>query len=489
MKINLIKKSLQAILKSATGWKLENVFLVIFLMFGIFFVAIVPPGWNTDEPDHTYRIYQLSVGNLFSEEVISPMGNRAFGGEVPSGLVDLYKDAGVRDAGASAVDETQKATELLAISPNILRYENNGTYTSINFSGAALYSPVTYALYIPVYLLGKALSLSFFSTLIIARIVGLIATALAFYFAIKHIRIGKWALFVVGLLPTTIIQAASVGADAPLTAISVLFIAYVVNLIFSTNPLRNRHYLILAGLGIILTLIKLAYAPFVLLILAIPIIRRDFNRRSLLTAAIAIAVALIPSIVWTGLVAYIDTNSNLQANFPLQKEFILTEPYTYLKTLYYTFFTPEQAPLEGLFGTAIWGSVSLPAIFTYLAISACLISTAVKDRREIKLMKITRYKNFAWRLSLLFVSIVTAVLIATVLYIYSSTVYQSTIIGLQARYFIPLVPLVLLAVYGNFYKNQKIMKISILILATIILIGTAFIMYHRLYQTLPLLLR
>lgn len=489
MKIDQIKNYLLAIIKSIKKWKLEKVFLIIFLTFGLFFAFIIPPGWNTDEPDHSYRIYQLSVGNLFSEQVVSPMGNRAFGGEVPKGLVDLYKDAGVRDAGSSAVDKTQKADLLIANHPGILSYGNDGNFTSINFSGAALYSPVTYALYIPIYLLGKVFSLSFFSTLIIARIVGLLASAAAFYFAIKYIRIGKWALFVVGLLPTTIIQAASVGADAPLTAVSVLFLAYAVNSIFYTKPLTNRRYLILATLGIVLTLIKLAYAPFMLLIMAIPLIRKEFNRRAILTALVAIIIALTPSVIWTGLVSYVDTNSNLQANFPLQKEFIVTEPYSYLKTVYYTFFTPEQAPLEGLFGTAIWGSVTLPAIFTYLAVGACLISTAIRDQRETVLDRIKKYQNYTWRLSLLAVSMVTALLIATVLYIYSSTVYQSTIIGLQARYFIPLLPLLLIAVYGNFYKNQKIMKIIVISLVILILIGTAFIVYHRLYQTLPILLK
>lgn len=489
MKKNFLRGRLSSVRSYLAKLAIEKIFLVLFLAFGLVFVAIIPPGWNTDEPDHTYRIYQLSVGNLFSEEVTSPLGNRAFGGQVPSGLVNLYKDAGVRDAGASAVDATQKARDLYKQNPEMAKYTYDGTLSEINFSGAALYSPVTYAIYIPVYLAGKLFSLSFLSTLIIARIIGLIITGLAFYFAIKHIKVGKWAILVIGLLPTTVIQAASVGADAPLIATSVLFVMYAVNRIFQKDPVTNKQFAVLALLGALLTFMKLAYAPFVLLILAMPFIKKSFNKKSIIAALIAVCIALVPSIIWTMSVSYIDTNSNLQADFSLQKEFILTDPYSYLKTIYYTFFTPERAPLEGMFGTAIWGSVTLPAIFTYLAVAIAVLSISVRDKREQAIEKVGIFFNRAWRISLLLVSAMTVVLIATVLYIYSSTLYQSTIIGLQSRYFVPLLPLILIAAYGNFYKKQNFIKFIILFVITVILIGMVLIVYHRLYQTLPLLLR
>lgn len=483
-----MKPSLSLIWGKMKSIKLEKLFLILFFGFGLLFVAMVPPGWNTDEPDHTYRIYQLSAGNLLSEPVISPMGNRAFGGDVPSGLVNLYKDAGVRDAGSKAVDKTQKARGLADTHPEMLSYKNDGTFTSINFSGAALYSPITYAIYIPVFLVGQLLSLPFFAMVIIARVIGLIATGFAFYFAIKYIKIGKWILFVVGLLPTTVIQAASVGADAPLITLSVLFLAYAMNVILAKGPTTIKQYAILALFGMLLTFMKLAYAPFVLLILAIPFITRNINRRQILLAVAGCVAALVPAIIWTMMVSYVDTNSNLQANFPLQKEFILSEPIVYLKTLFYTFFTPEQAPLEGMFGTAIWGSVTLPAIFTYVAVAASVLTIGIKDNREVTIKKNDNYRNVAWRIALLAVAALTVLLIATVLYIYSSTLYQSTIIGLQSRYFIPLIPLILLAGYGNFVKNQKIVKIAIVGAVLFMLLGAVAVMYHRLYQTLPLLL-
>lgn len=477
------------ILNILRNMKLETIFLIIFLGFGTIFVFMIPPGWNTDEPDHTYRIYQLSTGNLFSEKVTSPAGFKAYGGSVSSGLVNMYDDAGVKVAGADAVNGAVKVDTLYESHPNILKYKDDGALTSINFSGAALYSPITYALYIPIFLMGKFLSFPFFITIMAARLIGLFATGIAFYFAIKHIKIGKWIIFVVGLLPVTVVQSASVGADAPLIAVSVLFVAYVTNVIFSKTQPTIKQYGLLAIIGLLLTVIKLAYAPLTLLILAIPLVRNKISKRSLLLAVTAILIAVIPGLIWTSMVSYVDTNSNLQSNFPLQQEFILSNPILYLKTLYYTFFTNEQAPLDGLFGNAIWGSVPLPAIFSYLAVCVGLSAVGVKNSREIVLGKANNVRKNLWRVSFLGVCIITAVLISTVLYVYSSTLYQSSIIGLQARYFIPLLPLILLAFYGNFFKNQKSIKVVIMCLCTFILIGAVLTTYHRLYQTLPTLLR
>lgn len=480
------KKYLQRLWIRLRSFKLETIFLVIFLPFGLLFVAMIPPGWNTDEPDHTYRIYQLSRGNLLSEPVISPFGNHAFGGEVPAGLVNLYKDAGVRDAGASAVDKTKKANDLVESHPDITKYKSNGEKTNINFSGAALYSPVTYAFYIPVFWIGKLFSLSFFSILIIARIVGLLAVGLTIYFAIKYIKVGKWIVFFVGLLPTTIIQAASVGADGVLIGAALAFTAYWVNCVFNKSGIGLRHYLVLGLIGAILALMKLAYAPMLLLILVLPfVVRARVTKKSIITALIVTILALVPALVWTLMVSYIDTNSNLQANFPLQKEFILEHPLTYLKTLYYTFLTPMQTPLEGMYGTAIWGSVSLPAAFTFIASAIAVLTTTVKDPRELSLSRLSARSRTIWRVSLLATVAVTTTVIATALYIYSSTLHQSSIIGLQARYFVPLLPLILLGIYGNFIKNQKIVKVAIILTSTFLLIGMALIVYQRLYQVIP----
>lgn len=469
--------------------KIENLFLVIFLLFGFLFVFIIPPGWNTDEPDHTYRIAQLASADLLSEPVTSPYGNRAFGGQVPQSLVGFYTELGVRDAGANAINTGQRINDLYVTHPQIKGFEYSGKTTAINFSGAALYSPVTYAPYLPSFIIGKQFSISLYHTILIARICGLLFVAAILYISIKKILFGKWIIFAVGLLPIVLVQATTIGADGPAIAVAILFLTVFVNTIFKRKKVTIRQYLLLMAIGIILALIKIGYTPLVGLIFFIPFITNDYKSiRNVGIATGATVFAVLPAFLWSRAVSYIDTNSNLQANFPLQESFILHQPLIYIKTLFYTFFSDVQSPMHNLFGTSVWASASLPDILAYLAVAILVVSALVTSSRDIHVEHFFKKFPLFWRIGLLVLSVFTAIFISTILYIYSSSLKQSSISGIQARYFIPLIPFVLIALYGNTLRRQKGPKWFIVISSIVMLLGMLFVVYHRLYQNLPTIL-
>lgn len=466
---------------------MEKLFLLVFLFFGIIFVAIIPPGWNTDETSHTYRIYQLSEGNLLSEQVVTPRtGLKAYGGEVPAGLVRLYDKTGANEPGSVGNPNRKIERDLYKNKTDLLKLKKDGQRTSINFSGAALYSPVSYLIYLPVFWLGDLLSMPFFWIVMLSRVVGLILTGAAFFWAIKLIPVGKWILFATGLIPTVVAQAATVGADAPQMALCVLFIALVARLLFTSKKPGWLHYGTFAILGAALVLIKFAYAPILLLLLAVPFIKRGFrDRRNILLSLLVIVIAIVPGLIWAQLVSYIDINSNPQANFAAQKAFILNEPLTYLNTLYHTFFTnTPMPPLNNILGSFIWDSAYLPAIYAYLGSAAVVLSLFVKSLREKSSTLIPKQNYRLWRGSLIVTSFATVILIATALYVYSTPLRQSYIFSIQSRYFIPLLPMILLVFYGNFAKNHRVVKGSIVVLNCIALLGAVLTIYARLYQTL-----
>jgi hypothetical protein len=59
-------------------------FLVVLAVFGACFVALIPPGWNSDEPNHLFRAEQMSQGQLFPEVWTGADGSIQSGGEVPT---------------------------------------------------------------------------------------------------------------------------------------------------------------------------------------------------------------------------------------------------------------------------------------------------------------------------------------------------------------------------------------------------------------------
>lgn len=469
--------------------RLENLFISLFIVFGLFFVFMIPPGWNTDEPDHTYRISQLASGDLFSEKVVSPYGDKAYGGNVSTNLIKLYTESGVRDAGANAINTGQRVNTLYKDHPRILTYKDDGTKAPINFSGAALYSPLSYLLYLPVFIIGNITGMTFYAIIIISRIIGVLAVGFSFFYAIKRIAVGKWIVFAIGLLPVVIVQAATVGADAPSFALSILFVTFIVNAVFAKDRPTLKTYGILTVLGIALGLIKIGYAPMVVLVLSVPIVRGLWrDKKQLITAVLAVIASFIPALIWTKKVSYIDTNSNLQANFHLQEHFILHHPIIFTKTLYYTFFTNQQSPFANIFGDPVWASAHLPMVFSFLALTSIVMSLFVGDKLAKHFRPFSTKSLWIWRFVMIAIPVFTAIFIATILYIYSTTTYQSSISGIQARYFVPLLPFILIPLYGNFVKNQRVPKTAIICISVIVLVGMVLTVYHRLYQVLPTLL-
>ena len=449
-------------------------------------MLITPPGWGTDEPSHTYRVYQLSSGDIRSEKVIDD-GYLTYGGQVPTNLVKFFDQTGV-NAPNAPLEPTVKVNGLYSKNPNIRNIKDDGQRRLASFSGAALYSPITYAIYIPVFWIGKWLSLSFFWMVMISRLVGLLVTALAFFYAIKLTPIGKWIFFAVGLLPAVIAQAATVGADAPQLAASVLFVTGALRLILASSKPRLRHWALMALLGIILVLIKIVYAPMVLLLLAVPLIRKDSrDRRTWLLATAAVILAIVPGLIWLHLVSYIKVNSNLQANFAGQKHFIITHPLTYLNVLYQTLLTNSQAATANISGNFIWSSAPLPALHAYMSMAAMVCSLFAISGREKAISTNSRLRGL--RFILLGISILAAILVATALYVYSTPLKASSVWGIQSRYFIPLLPMVLLLFWGNSAKNQRVIKIAIVVLSCLVLVGGLLTVYDRLYVTLPAILQ
>jgi len=123
-----------------------------------------------------------------------------------------------------------------------------------------------------------------------------------------------------------------------------------------------------------------------------------------------------------------------------------------------------------------------------MAPAVLVLSLLVRSDREAKVRALSRLESKLWRTTLLVVSVLTMILIATALYVYSTTLRQSSIISIQSRYFLPLLPLLLLAFYGNTLKNQRKPKIALVCMSAFVLVGAALALYDRLYAVVPLIL-
>lgn len=461
--------------------RLELLFLPLFLVAGVVFIALIPPGWNSDEPAHALRAEQIASGQLLPEVLRDAQGNTAIGGFVPTDLVTLFRQTHVWREGR-VYDPSQKVQSLYADSDAVAATSPKTPEVAADFRNTAIYSPLAYLPAMPAFWIGKLLSLSYFSTVILARVLDLLFVAAAVFLSIRIAPVAKWAFFVVALLPVFVGQAASLSADPTVLAFCLVFIAAVLRLIGAPAPPLARQYVLLGLLAAAVPLTKVAYAPLLLLIVLVPLSRRSSRGwRDVLAALGVAAAALVPALIWTRAVGFANVSLNPDADIGDQLGFVLRHPVSYLGVLYRTFVTGELDELySSLFGAFVWLSAPLSPLFVIVAGATLLGAVLVRDDREsFDLPDVVGLRTF--RYGTIAVVAAAATVVVSAIYLSFSTVRAIIVEGFQGRYLVPLLPAVMAAVAGNVVVRQRTMKAAVLAGVVLVLIGGFIALYRRLY--------
>ena len=309
-----------------------------------------------------------------------------------------------------------------------------------NYSALA-YIPSAFGLW-----LGRLLGLSFTLTFALGKTFNLLCYALIVFMAIRIIPVKKWLYLAIGLLPTNIFTASNYSYDWFLTAFTMLAIAFIVRAICSDAKVRSRDlWLILICFFLALSP-KAVYLPIVGLVLLVP--RRSFEsltqRRIFIAAAIVIvlyacATFLLP-VLFSGGTAYGDARAGAGASPSLQINFILSHPIAYLKILasylVHEFFALGN--IETAFADFYYmGQLTevFPIFQGVLLVCATFIALTDSNSLSAKLISV---RSIIWSL---FIVLCIAALISSALYVSFTEVGLNTVIGVQPRYALPLIPL------------------------------------------------
>ncbi len=458
---------------------IENIFATIFLVGGVVFIIITPPGQNPDESAHFERAVQLANFNLFPESKTTN-GQQLTGGQIPASVNRFFSDYDI----SYKFDTSHKFNRTNSADAQSLPL--NTTEEFVDFRGSATYSPLGYVSIIPSIWVGKLLNLSLFSTFYLARIFSLLTVLVLLYLSIKIIPIGKWMLFCVDLLPSTIAQSAAVSADGITIGMSILFISYVLHLAIQQKQLTWIRLFILALLIAVLGLVKIAYLPLVALLLLVPLFhKRTRNWRSIVTLVVIIILSALPAIFWLHATSNVNSAYSVLFDVNRQESFILHQPLSYLHILYDNFFTetnPAITPVVwvGVFGNFGYLTAPLPTFAVYITLFCMTCSLFLISPREHR-WNYGLQTSRMYRTMIFGTLIVSCALIATALYLYSSPVRSTLVEGIQGRYFIPVIPLLLLAFYGNSLRHQKIIKVWLPIIYSLIITIGLMTAYHRYY--------
>jgi uncharacterized membrane protein len=403
---------------------------------------VVPLGSGPDEPEHTYRAFQLALGDLFPS-IISCTGHamriacrgdtgplspatRA-GGPVPPVLVATF------DQLYALFHHHLVATPFKASDySKLLGWTLGGSARRFaNFENTALYSPVNYLPEIVVFWIAQHTSESVLAALFTARLAtGLVWVALVTA-AVALTPRWKWLFSLVVLVPTALSQSAVINADAASLGVVALTAAYALRLADRGRPPRPYQLALLALLGLVLGLMKLPLIVVLAAALAIvwPVLG---HRRAWLAGAIALP-GLAASLWWnlassTYFVPYRNivygVSTRALISQQAQEHYLLAHPYELPVILWNTAVPGHLLMLWEVVGTL--GEAGLPEWFAIVWLVLFVVLAIGSEDHGV-----TRAARWwiAGALAVYFIGTALA------LYVTWTQVGASSISGMHGRYF------------------------------------------------------
>lgn len=447
--------------------KEENIFLLTVPVICLMFMATMPTFKNHDELYHWIRTYEVSTGVLATKVEDGVQGTK-----MPEAITAIMK---------SNWETTTYSDVNYALG---IEMDKDNTYT-IDSKTAAVYAFVQY---IPQ-AIGALVARVFTSKPLImayaGRLFNIIFAMFVLYKAIKLMPFGKKIFLIISYIPIVIEGFSSLSPDAMTTSISFLYIAYILNLAFDEKKIVGlKQKIFLTLLSIIVALCKIVYLPLVLLLFLIP--KEKFCNtgkedkspitKKILNIMLIAGIAVVINLLWLGFSSRYLLNLR-DGDSKYQVLLLFKNPIMYIQELIYTFNLYGNNYLTGMLGESLgWGELIRLNFIVPSVLFVLLIIELVTDET-------LRNKFSGWQKFVIFITfLIIFGLIFTSLYVQWTTIGSESILGVQGRYFIPILPLLMLLIGNDIkiksgYNDKSVLKavaitgllINIIVILTIII--------------------
>jgi uncharacterized membrane protein len=456
---------------------LPRIYVVVALLIGITLALLTPPFFIPDEPNHVLREIEIAHGDL-----VEHRGPSGVGAPMDTNLIAVIHRMSQLDESATqfvAATKNGRVTETDLAPIRALGW--NHTYTFTNFLNTAVYPP---PLYIPAavgWKIAEAAQLTIVHSLLLARIFSTLCAVAIGWLALRLAGRERWLLFAFLLLPIDLSLSASCSQDALLAPLSALAIVLLIRAI-SAHRLQTTAEL--AATTLLLAICIAARPPYLplALLLLLPVIEagRPSSKAALapLVGIIAI-VALVGS--WQLIVRPLGNMVGPGALPAQQVAFLKSHPLH--GSVIVAFSTLRQVPPLVLTRFDLLGTNN---VLPSNAIRILLLAVTLGILFLAPQVSLRRPQSYAL-LAVLLLAIVAGISLAE--YVMWTPPASNQIEGLQARYYLPLVPATLLAVAGlgqsgtkKLPDNQRERWLLVATAVLILIVGyTPWLAEHRFY--------
>ena len=423
--------------------KKENVFLVVLLAGSLLVTTVLPPFSSPDEEGHFLSAYQL-VNRIEGNDYkwTYKVNRRA------EDFSDVFEDHYT-----SVFSYEYIYNNLFEITDDREEITTDNNWVVFDFEGV-------YAAGALGILLSKALNLGFVPMMYLGRFLNLMVYVLCAYFAVKLTPVGKEVFMTIGLLPITLHIANSFSRDVFVIAMGFVFVAYLLKLLHQEEKYKIKQLALLLAIAVLLAPSKYIYSlmcPLILLLkpqkLGINLEKHTDKKYRWLPFAVAggMVVIVAAAVLITNkdmFMSYIrdafgtgETLENLWATNPdatYNLALLLQSPVNTLKLFMHTIYEHGAFYIKSILGGVLgYNSIYISDAFILVIFLMVAMSVFASPSDKYTLAAKDRISFVA-----VFVLVLAAVVYVAVTW---TPVSYASLYGIQGKYLLPVLPLLLLA--------------------------------------------
>lgn len=447
----------------------ENFFLIIALFFGLIYVFLLPPFQSVDEAAHFYRGYEIISNRIVAHKIDSQLGDF-----LPASLEQL---ANKYTYLIKNVDEHVGMKHILD-SSKIKLDKKQTTFT--RFQNTALYSPVAYLSQTPGMYIAKAFDANPLWILYAGRLSNLLFFTLIIYFSIRIIPFYKLPMALLALMPMTLSLGGALTTDVIVIGINFLWVATLLKLLVQEKSIDNSQIGFLFVLALILSLSK-NYFLLIPLIFLMP--KAKFkNLSGYLTCILGgVLITFIGLLFWQRVIdhIYVDLNSNADAF--KQLNFIFLHPFNYILVMLKTFIIKTPRIIITMIGVLGWQDTRLDFLTYILYPILVILAIGIENKAPFEFKLWQKYLIGAD-------AIFAIIMIYSTLYLVWSKIGSGIILGLNGKYFTPVMLPLLLLLKNKIkidFTDKDTIKLLIFLAVILILFSSDLSLLHRFYGLTP----
>lgn len=414
----------------------EKSFLYMALLFGLVYMLVMPIYSAPDENTHIPTVYYYS-NQLLGKEAVDEDDNvmwRKYDDEMLNHARDKYPTA--RTYATIYHHFWDKSTEDTMVSSQV------NALQPLN---------VTFLGYIPQILGITIARLLHFGTVrmfLMGKLFILLCYTAIVYASVKIIPVGKEMLSAIALLPVSLAQATSFSYDGMVTAVSFLFIALVFRLIYEEREIRKSEILVLAVAMIFMSAVKVVYLMIGLILFAIPAERFSKPSKKWLVIMTILLIGIV-SIFFSRFSQVVELSTVPTDGYMDKQTYtigaLVHEPIRIVYIVYATLRNGVSGYLSTLLGSGMgWSYVSLPRVLQFGLVVVLVFASLQREGEQKPLSQ----KDKAW---FVLASLLCIMAIEGAMLLAYTPLGVNYIKGVQGRYFLPVLPLLLIL-----FKNHTI---------------------------------